>query len=69
MSAMMAQCREIHMIQCRFGWNQWMEDHPNNGEDMAQVYAEYTESEAEADHRLESDDEESSFLPWSSSQN
>ena len=70
MLAMMAQCRELHNVYCKFGWDQWMEDHPNNGQDMAQVYADHTESEAEAENRLSDDDEHdtSGVFPQSSSQ-
>lgn len=48
-----------------------MQDHPVNNANMAQVYAALTESEAEADERLTSDewdedDEGDTVLPASS---
>jgi hypothetical protein len=63
------QCRLLHQpTTCKFHWDAWMEDHPANNIDMAQVYAAQTESEAEAEERLTEDDweEGDSVLPQSS---
>jgi len=55
----MNQCRLLHRaMECTLDWDAWMNDHPRNGRDMAQVYAETTESEAEAEARLSSDDDD-----------
>ena len=68
----MNQCRLIHSTRrCEFHWDAWMQDHPVNNANMAQVYAALTESEAEADERLTSDewdedDEGDTVLPASS---
>jgi hypothetical protein len=70
MHALMQQCRTLHTPTCELHWQAWFQDHPNNHQDMAAVYAEQSESEAEASERLESPDlegfsEEDSYLPHS----
>lgn len=62
----MNQCRLLHHVHnCQLSWNAWLEDH--GGPNMAQIYAQQTESEAEADERLSgSDSEGESVQPWSS---
>jgi hypothetical protein len=64
----MNQCRALHPTSCQFHWDAWMQDHPINNVNMAQVYAALTESEAEAEERLTEDDweEGDSVLPQSS---
>lgn len=57
LSVEMNQCRLLHdATPCTLSWHAWMEDHPNNNMDMATVYAQQTESEAEAEDRLSGDD-------------
>lgn len=63
----MHQCRELHAHQaCVLNWNSWVEDH--NDDNMAAVYANQTESEAEAEERLSGEESEgwSSAVPNSS---
>jgi hypothetical protein len=64
----MNQCRLLHPTRCRLHWDAWMEDHPVNNANMAHVYAQLTESEAEAEERLSEDDweEGDTVLPQSS---
>jgi hypothetical protein len=66
--AEMNQCRALHHIRCLFHWDAWMQDHPANNANMADVYAAITESEAEAEERLTEDDweEGDTILPQSS---
>lgn len=57
--AEMNQCKELHRVRCEFHWAAWMEDHPvEENVNMAEVYANQTESEAEADARLSGDETE-----------
>lgn len=56
LSVEMNQCKLLHSDQqCALDWAAWMNDHPANGIDMAAVYANQTESEAEAEERLSGD--------------
>lgn len=68
MLAEMNQCRTLHPTRCQFHWDAWMQDHPANNANMAEVYAALTESEAEAEERLTEDDweEGDTVLPQSS---
>lgn len=57
LSVEMNQCRLLHQATpCTLSWNAWMEDHPGGNVDMAEVYAQQTESEGEAEERLSGDD-------------
>jgi len=58
--AEMNQCKALHRSQiCRICLPAWLEDHPLDPTiDMEQVYADQTESEAEAEARLTEDDGE-----------
>lgn len=65
----MNQCRELHTVHCAVHLETWLEDHPAPDVDMAQVYAAQTESEAEAEERLEgtsSWEDDDTILPESS---
>lgn len=70
MYALMQQCQTLHTPTCKLYWQAWFQDHPNNHQDMAAIYAEQTESEEEALERLEIPDsygesEDDSHTPFS----
>lgn len=67
LSVEMNQCRLLHRnTQCTLSWDAWMEDHPADNTNMAQVYAQQTESEAEAEERLSGDEAWDTAVPASS---